>query len=241
MASASDALPPAQPLGPLLPDWTPRPPPPRAPFTGRYCRLEPLDATAHASDLHDAYQPDPGGQLWTYLPYGPFPDLAAYRAWVEERSREADPLFFAIVDPVSGRAVGVASYLRVDPRNGSIEVGHLAYSSRLQRTAAATEAMYLMMEQAFALGYRRYEWKCHSLNAPSRAAALRLGFKFEGLFRQAAVVKGRSRDTAWYSILDVEWPAVRRALECWLAPDNFDTTGRQRLSLSELTRYPHSA
>jgi RimJ/RimL family protein N-acetyltransferase len=146
-----------------------------------------------------------------------------------------DPLFFAIVDAKTGRAVGLASYLRIDPRVGSIEVGHLRFSSLLQRTPAATEAMALMMRRAFELGYRRYEWKCDALNAPSRAAAERLGFEFEGIFRQARLNKGRNRDTAWFSILDREWPALRPAFERWLDPANFDANGKQRARLSELT------
>jgi RimJ/RimL family protein N-acetyltransferase len=204
-------------------------------MAGRCCRLEPLSAAAHGADLWAANALDREGDMWTYLPYGPFADQAAYGAWLAESARSADPLFFAIIDAASGRAVGVASWLRIDPRNGVIEVGHLAFSPRLQRTPAASEAMYLMMERAFALGYRRYEWKCHAFNRPSRIAAQRLGFSFEGVFRQAAVVKGRSRDTAWYSIIDGEWPALRAAFLAWLAPGNFSADGRQRLALSALT------
>ena len=178
--------------------------------------------------------------MWTYLPYGPFDSLDTYRAWTEEMSRRSDPLFFAIIDRnsghPSGRVVGLASYLRIDPAAGSIEVGHLHYSPLLQRTPAATEAMFLMMERAFNLGYRRYEWKCDALNAPSRAAAQRLGFTFEGIFRQAVVVKGRNRDTAWFSIIDAEWPALANAFRRWLDPANFDPQGKQRERLSTLTR-----
>lgn len=170
--------------------------------------------------------------MWAYLPYGPFESLATYGEWLGQMSSKPDPLFFAIIDQGSDRPVGVASYLRIDPEKGSIEVGHLAFSPLLQRTAAATEAMYLMMARAFALGYRRYEWKCNTLNAASRAAAERLGFTFEGVFRQAAVVKGRNRDTAWYSVIDGEWPRLREAFERWLAPANFDETGRQRAPLA---------
>src|SRR3954465_7648131 len=144
-------------------------------------------------------------------------------------------MFFAIVDRITGKPAGVASVLRVDPANGCIEVGGLAYSPLLQRKPAATEAMFLIMGQAFKLGYRRYEWKCNALNAPSRAAAQRLGFSYEGIFRQATVVKGRNRDTAWYSIIDAEWPALRQAYEAWLAPANFDAHGNQRTQLSALT------
>jgi len=222
-----------QPVGDPVPDWTPRPRPPRTTMLGRTCRLEPLDAARHAAALHDANLLDADGRGWTYLPYGPFASLADYRDWVTATASVDDPVFYAIVDATSAEPVGVASYLRIEPALGSIEVGHLRFSPRLQRTVAATEAMYLMMARAFdELGYRRYEWKCDALNAPSRAAAERLGFTFEGIFRQAVVVKGRNRDTAWFSILDREWPALRAAFEAWLAPANFDATGRQRTPLA---------
>jgi RimJ/RimL family protein N-acetyltransferase len=224
-----------QPIGLALPDWTPPPPPPREPISGRFCRLEPLDADTHAQALYAANALDTEGRLWTYLPYGPFPTFESYRPWVETAARSRDPLFYAIVAAESGRAVGLASYLRIAPEAGSIELGHLCYSPRLQRTSAATEAIYLLLEQAFQLGYRRCEWKCDALNAPSRAAALRLGFSFEGLFRQATVYKGRNRDTAWYAIIDRDWPALRKAYARWLAPANFDEQGRQRMRLSALT------
>ena len=173
--------------------------------------------------------------MWTYMGYGPFADLRAYTNWMERACLGPDPLFFAIIDRRTDRAAGVASYLRIDPENGSIEVGHIAYSPLLQRTAAATEAMYLMMRWAFNAGYRRYEWKCNALNAPSRAAALRLGFSFEGVFRQATIVKSRNRDTAWYAVIDAEWPALDTAYRAWLAPGNFDSAGRQRVPLTALT------
>jgi RimJ/RimL family protein N-acetyltransferase len=224
-----------QPVGPPVPGWKPARLPGRETLEGRFCRLEPLDPGRHAAALHEANGLDAEGRNWTYLPYGPFDTLEAYRAWMEETCRGGDPLFYAVVDPATGGATGVASYLRIDPANGSIEVGHINYSPLLQRTPAATEAMYLMMGQAFGLGYRRYEWKCNALNAASRAAAERLGFSFEGLFRQAAVVKGRSRDTAWYSVIDGEWPALREAFLRWLDPSNFDGQGRQRTRLSALT------
>lgn len=216
-----------------LPDWTPSRVPERAPMTGRHCTMVPLDAARHATDLHEAYSLDSAGDMWTWLAYGPFATLAAYRAWAEDRQRSSDPLFFTIVEETSGRATGVASYLRIDPPNGVIEVGHLAFSSRLQRTPAATEAMYLMMRQAFDLGYRRYEWKCNANNLGSRRAAERLGFTFEGTFRQHMVYKGRNRDTAWYSIVDAEWPRVRAGFERWLDAANFDRDGRQRRSLAQ--------
>jgi len=202
---------------------------------GRFCRVEPLDPERHAHDLHIANQGDLDGGMWTYLSVGPFGDEDAYRAWLTGAARSEDPLFYAIVDAESGQAVGLASYLRIDPANGVIEVGHLQFSPRLQRTPAATEAMYLMMRRAFEeLGYRRYEWKCDSLNAPSRAAAGRYGFRFEGIFRQAIVYKGRNRDTAWFSITDAEWPHVKAAFERWLAPENFDAAGGQLQKLATL-------
>ncbi len=222
-------------IGPPLPGWTPRPRPSRKPLVGCRCRLEALDGARHAEALHAGYAEDDEGANWTYLPYGPFASAAEYRAWVDEMAQREDPLFYAIVDASTDAPVGVASYLRIQPQDGVIEVGHLNYSPALQRTAAATEAMYLMMRHAIQeLGYRRYEWKCDSHNAPSRRAAERLGFRYEGVFRQDKVMKGRNRDNAWFSILDGEWPAIRRALEAWLDPGNFDASGRQRARLGAL-------
>jgi len=224
-----------QPIGVPVPHWTPRPIPPRTPMQGGLCRLEPLDGAKHASTLFEAHAADREGRNWTYLPYGPFASAAEYTRWVEWAAAQEDPQFFAIVQQASGRPVGAASYLRIEPAMGVIEVGHLAFSPALQRTPAATEAMYLMLRRAFdELGYRRYEWKCDSLNAPSVAAAKRLGFRFEGTFRQAVIVKGRNRDTSWLSIIDSEWPAVKQALEGWLAPANFDAAGAQRRRLGDL-------
>ena len=224
-----------QPIGFALPGWTPPASPPRGDLLGRYCRLEPLDADRHATKLFAANALDVEQRMWTYLPYGPFDAFDQYQEWIRSVHNSADPLFFAVINPPTNRPVGVVSYLRIEPKSGSIEVGHLAYSPSLQRTPAATEAMFLMMRQAFELGYRRYEWKCDSLNLPSRAAAERLGFTFEGVFRQATVYKLRSRDTAWYSIIDRDWPRLEAAFERWLAPDNFDEQGRQRCRLSDLT------
>ena len=224
-----------QPIGPALPDWSPRPRPPRAPMEGRFCRLVPLDAAAHADALYATYSAAPDTRGWTYLGDEMPESTEAYRARLATQQASEDPLFHAILDPASGDALGIASYLRIDPGNGVIEVGHLHFGPRLQRAPAATEAMALMMARAFdELGYRRYEWKCDSLNAPSRAAALRLGFTFEGIFRNAVVVKGRSRDTAWFSITDAEWPRVRAGFAAWLDPSNFDGAGRQRRGLADL-------
>jgi RimJ/RimL family protein N-acetyltransferase len=193
--------------------------------------LEPLSPDRHVTDLYEAFSRDSDGAMWTYLPVGPFATKAAYEDWIRDIVTKTDPQFYAIIDSASGKAVGSASLMRIVPQHGCIEVGHLAFSPLLQRTTAATEAMYLMMRRAFELGYRRYEWKCHSLNYPSRAAAERLGFEFEGIFRQAVVVKGHNRDTAWYSIVDTEWPQRKLAFEKWLDPANFDSSGRQLTKL----------
>jgi RimJ/RimL family protein N-acetyltransferase len=224
-----------QPIGVEVRGWTPPPVPPRDPMAGRSCRVEPLDPSRHAEQLHAANALDRDGRNWTYLPYGPFAALGAYVSWLNGVAAATDPMFHTIVDLRSGEAVGIASYLRIDPAAGSIEVGHINYSPKLQRTVAGTEAMYLMMKRAFELGYRRYEWKCHALNAPSRAAAQRFGFSYEGIFRQARVDKGRNRDTAWYAIIDREWPALDAAFRRWLDPANFDDHGRQRTPLATLT------
>ncbi len=224
-----------QPIGAPLPDWSARPVPPHSAIEGRFCRVEPLDPERHATDLFAANSEDVEGRNWTYLPYGPFRSFELYRGYLDAAARRGDPLVHAIIDRPSGHAVGVASLMRVDPASGVIEVGGINYSPRLQRRPAATEAMYLLMRRVFdELGYRRYEWKCDSLNAPSRAAAQRLGFRYEGLFRQATVYKGRSRDTAWFSILDSEWPDLRTAFERWLDPANFDNHGHQRSGLASL-------
>lgn len=221
-----------QPVGTSLPDWQERPRPQRIVLEGRYCRLEPVDAHKHAQDLFEAYAEAPDGSDWTYMMGGPFPDPASYRAYAEALQKSEDPLHYAVIDAASGRAVGTMSLMRIEPRHGVVEVGHIALSRRLKRTRVATEAQFLLMRYAFAqLGYRRYEWKCDSLNAPSRQAAQRLGFTFEGIFRQAIVYRGRNRDTAWFSIIDGEWPALGAAFERWLAPENFDAEGKQRQSL----------
>ena len=202
---------------------------------GRHCRVVTLDAAAHAAALHRAYAADAEGRNWTYQRYGPFDSAADYAAWVESVQASETEVFYAVEELPSGRPVGVASYLRIDPAMGCIEVGHLTYAPALQRTAAATEAMHLMMRRAFdELGYRRYEWKCDSLNAPSLSAAKRLGFRYEGTFRQAVVSKGRNRDTAWLAITDKEWPAVRSAQEAWLDASNFDANGTQRRRLEAI-------
>ncbi len=224
-----------QPIGNAVAHWTQPPAPARETMQGHYCRLEPLDVALHAKSLFAANQLDQQGRNWTYLPYGPFNSFDDYRQWIENTCLGDDPLFFAIRDLTTDEVGGVASYLRITPESGSIEVGHLNFSPRLQQTPVATEAMYLMMQRAFELGYRRYEWKCHALNAPSRTAAQRLGLSMEGVFRQHTVVKGRNRDTAWYAAIDDQWPDLRQAFATWLSPENFDETGKQRVRLSSLT------
>ena len=224
-----------QPIGPEVSGWTERPRPSRTPMLGAHCRIEPVDVERHAGDLHAAYAESFDDADWTYL----FPerprDAGACREYVERLTTTTDPMHYAVVDLTSGKAVGTAALMRVDPVHGVIEVGSIVYSPRLQKTRAGTEAMYLLMRHAFDdLGYRRYEWKCDNLNAPSHAAARRYGFVFEGIFRQAIVYKGRNRDTAWYSITDAEWPRVRAGFEAWLSADNFDSAGAQRTSLAAL-------
>jgi len=197
---------------------------------GRYASLVALEPSTQASALFEAFRKDDTG--WTYLPYGPFTDLASFRAWLDGVAATDDPLFFTLLDE-SGAPAGLASYLRIAPDMGSIEVGHIHYAVALRQGRAATEIMYLMMRRAFdELGYRRYEWKCDDLNAPSRRAADRLGFTYEGTFRKHVIYKGRSRDTAWYAITDDEWPALKRAFETWLEPSNFDALGKQKRALA---------
>lgn len=222
-----------QPVGVRLDGWTPPPAPTRMVMEGRYCRLEPLTLD-HAPALFEALSEDREGRTWTYMPNGPFKSLDDYRGWVWTAAQGADPLHYTIL--AGGRPVGTASYLRIAPAAGSIEVGYITFAPALQKTRAATETMYLMMRWAFEAGYRRYEWKCDALNAASRRAAQRLGLSYEGIFRQAVIVKGRNRDTAWLAATDSEWPAIRDAMEAWLDPANFDADGAQRQSLAALTR-----
>ena len=221
-------------VGEPMPHWTARVHPPRSPIEGQYCRLEPLELR-HAADLFKAYSQASDGRDWTYMPVGPFDNAASYRDYVERAAVSPDPQHYAVIDLKTGVAIGTLALMRIDRANGVIEVGSVAFSPLLKRTPISTEAQYLLMKHAFdELGYRRYEWKCDALNAPSRQAAARLGFQFEGIFRQAVLYKGRTRDTAWFSIIDKEWPAVRAAFEQWLAPENFDGQGQQRKSLTEI-------
>ncbi|MDK3073216.1 GNAT family protein [Sedimentitalea sp. JM2-8] len=224
---------PERPLGAVVENWTPPEAPGGEILEGRYARLEPLSAKDHAAPLFAAYAGHDA--IWDYMPCGPFGTEAQYRDWVRETVANPAHMFYAIRDRETGEIGGVASYLRIDPAAGSIEVGNIAYGPSLQRTRAATETMTLMMGWAFDAGYRRYEWKCNALNAPSRRAAQRLGFSYEGVFRQALVVKGRNRDTAWFAAIDKEWPALRDAFGQWLDPANFDGSGRQITPLGRLT------
>lgn len=224
-----------QPIGPEVAGWSARARPARAALTGQYCRLEPLDPQRHGSALYRAYMEAPDGRDWTYL-FDERPEQRAdFDSYLDNLAASQDPLHFAIIESRSKEALGTAALMRIDPTHGSIEVGWITFSPRLKRSAAGTEAMYLLMRLAFdELGYRRFEWKCDSLNAASRAAAERYGFTFEGIFRNAVIYKGRSRDTAWYSITDQDWPRVRSALVAWLDPANFDQHGRQRQKLRDL-------
>ncbi|KQT60735.1 MULTISPECIES: GNAT family N-acetyltransferase [unclassified Aureimonas] len=216
-----------------LDQWTPRPRPGNAPLSGAVVRVEPIVDSGRFGELYESFTAPGGDTLWAYLPYGPFEDRAAFESFAGTTYRTEDPLFHAIVPALSGKAEGVASLMRIDPPNGVVEIGHICLGPGLQGTRAATEAFYLLFRRVFEeLGYRRLEWKCNDANAPSKRAAERLGFTFEGLFRQHMIVKGANRDTAWYAILDSEWPAIAKGFESWLAAENFDEAGRQRRSLA---------
>lgn len=222
-----------QPIGPAMPDWTPRQQPGAVTLKGRFCSLEPLNPAKHAAELFAAYRPAP--QNWTYMFAGPFEREADYVAYAEAIAKSTDPQHYAVIDQQTGKAVGTLSLMRIEPVHGVIEVGNVAFSPLLQKTPISTEAQFLLMAYAMdELGYRRYEWKCDALNAPSRKTAERLGFVFEGIFRQAVIYKGRSRDTAWFSITDGEWPQVKAAFNAWLAPQNFDAQGMQKQSVQAL-------
>ena len=224
------------PIGPEVPAHAASRPERRV-LAGRFVRLEPLDPERHGASLWQETHGAGAAAFWQYLFDEPFADEKSFREFLVRKADSIDPLFYAIVDQASGRAVGFETLMRIDPAHRCIEVGNILYGRSLQRTPGATEAQYLLMRYVFEdLGYRRYEWKCNALNAPSRQAALRFGFSFEGIFRKHMIVRGRNRDTAWYSMLDDEWPATKAAFERWLAPANFDATGGQRASLSALRR-----
>lgn len=222
-------------LGPRVENWTPPPHPKGITLDGRHCRLVPLSADDHGADLFAANAKDTAASGWDYLPYGPFAQVDEYKDWIKTSASGDDPCFFAVEHKGLQCWAGVASYLRINPQEGSIEVGHIRFSPLLQSTIAATETMFLMMRWAFDQGYRRYEWKCNALNTRSRVAAQRLGFSYEGVFRQATMAKGRNRDTAWFAIIDSDWPAIRACYEAWLDDGNFNAEGRQIKSLSALT------
>ncbi len=224
-----------QPIGDALPAWTPRQRPPATPMEGRYCVVERLNLDSHADDLFEVLCTPEAESGWTYQRDEQPKNRDAFQAWLAANVASQDPMFHAIIDRETGKAVGIASFMRMDFANGVIEVGHIHYAPVMRRTRAGTEAMFLMMRRAFdELGFRRYEWKCDSLNAPSRSAAVRYGFTFEGIFRQAVIYKKRNRDTAWFAIIDRDWPAIKRAFEQWLDPANFDAAGRQKRTLADL-------
>ncbi|CUH66139.1 hypothetical protein TG4357_02255 [Thalassovita gelatinovora] len=216
-----------------LRNWKTPPAPTGAVLEGRYARLEKLSADRHAALLYRSFEGHDA--VWDYLPYGPFHSAAAYHRWMRDVTQDDDPLFYAIRDSETGRFGGVASYLRITPGMGVIELGHINLSPALQKTRAATEAFFLMMKWAFDQGYRRFEWKCDAGNIGSRRAAQRLGLSYEGIFRQHLIVKGRNRDTAWFAATDQEWPALQEAFTFWLSPGNFDANGRQKERLGDLT------
>jgi RimJ/RimL family protein N-acetyltransferase len=223
-----------QPVGSLVDAHQARRPE-RVTLKGRWITLVPLDAEAHAADLFEGANGGEKDRVWTYLFDGPYTDAEVFKANIAAKAASNDPLFFAILDKASGRALGYQTLMRIDAPHRVIEVGNILYTPAMQRTPGATEAQYLFARYVFDnLGNRRYEWKCNALNAPSRRAAARFGFTFEGIFRQHMIVKGRNRDTAWFSMLDTEWPARRQAFEAWLDPGNFDTSGAQKRALGDL-------
>lgn len=221
-------------LGNLVEDWSPRQKP-KAIIQGRYCMLETIEINKHAAKLFNVLSIDNQGESWTYLPYGPFDNLNEFTEWLQITTLENDTLLYAILDSKTKEPVGVSGFLRINQEHGVIEIGHIHFSKLLKQTSLATEAIYLMLRYAFdELGYRRCEWKCNDLNEPSRRAAQRFGFTFEGVFRQNYVLKNRNRDTAWFSIIDREWPGLKEKFEKWLNPTNFDASDKQILRLNEV-------
>jgi RimJ/RimL family protein N-acetyltransferase len=217
-----------------LAKWTPRPRPDRVVLEGLHVRLEPLTAKTHGDGLFGASTVADAADRFRWLPDYPPESRAAFQPWLEKAEASEDPLYFTVIDKASGRIAGRQTLMRIDPANGVIEIGNIYWGPLISRQPAATEAQFLFLKYAFdELGYRRYEWKCNDRNAPSKRAAERFGFTFEGVFRQHMIVKGENRDTAWYSILDSEWPALRQAYEQWLDPSNFDGEGRQHRRLEE--------
>lgn len=226
-----------QPVGNPLPEgWTSPPAPDRTTLIGRTVKVVPLSAENHGAELYEAFQRDEAGAGWTYMANGPYENVDDFVEWLESAEVSPDPMFFAYLSAGTGKAIGYGSLMRIDPAMGIIEIGNIRMSPLLQRTTMSTEAIHLTAQYIFDLGYRRFEWKCDHLNAPSRRAAERLGFQFEGIFRKGMHYKGRSRDTAWYSIIDDEWPAIRDAQKTWLAASNFDADGHQKQSLALLVK-----
>ncbi len=227
-----------QPIGDPV-EWSGAKRPDRTVMNGRFCRVEPIDIEKHSADLFAAYSADKEDRIWTYLAYGPFKSANDFREWMAATCLGDDPQFHVIIDGATNKAVGVASYLRMVPNMGVIEVGHINFSPALQKTPAATEAMFLLMQRVFQLGYRRYEWKCDALNEGSMRAAERLGFRYEGVFQQALVYKGRNRDTAWFSVIDKEWPKLEKAYVEWLSEENIGEDGQQVETLGALMGNPY--
>jgi len=223
-------------IGNIVENFVVPPHPKGVVLDGVNVRLEPLNVDSHVHDLFEANSIDKEGLNWIYLPYGPFATVQSFSNWLQEHERKDDPIFFSIIRKTDGKAIGVASYLRINPSNGSIEVGHINYSPLLQRTKEGTEAMYLMMKWVFENGYRRYEWRCNALNQRSRNAAQRLGFSYEGVFRQMMIAKGRNRNTAWFAAIDKEWGALSECFIKYLSEDNFTDDGKPKISLSSLTK-----
>jgi RimJ/RimL family protein N-acetyltransferase len=225
------------PIGPMVANPAPVKRPERIVLEGRYCRLEPLDPARHGDDLFKASTPADAAARFLYLFEEPPTTRGDFQAWLEKSAASADPLFFAVIDKATGRCEGRQTFMRIDPVHHVIEIGSIYWGPAISRSRVTTEANFLFAQYAFdVLGYRRYEWKCHALNAPSRASALRLGFSYEGLFRRAVIIKGRTRDTTWYAMIGEEWPRLKRAYETWLDPANFDADGRQKQALSDLTK-----
>ncbi len=222
-----------QSLGPAMPEFAPRPAPARQIIEGRYCRLEPVSLSKHGQDLYQAHFSIDDDRFWTYLLSEKPKDRDECMAYVESLTNTTDPTHYAVVDQKTGKALGSLSLMRIDQHNGVVEIGHVNFSPLLQKTTQATEALYLLLNYVFKdLGYRRCEWKCDNFNQPSKIAATRFGFSFEGVFRQAIITKGRSRDTAWFAIIDQDWPELAQNYERWLAPSNFDAAGAQKSKLN---------
>ena len=224
---------PSRPVGPIVSPLPSGKLPDLSPIHGRWMRLDPLNADRHVAELYESISGENADDgMWSYMAFGPFPTLENFTEWLKQRQALRDPWFYTLVNIQTGKAMGMGAFMRADPANGAIEIGNIWLAPSLQRTREGTESLYLMMRHAFDdLGVRRLEWKCDALNAPSRRAALRYGFTFEGIFRQHFIIKGRNRDTAWFSMIDTEWPAVRAGFVAWLAPENFDERAREKAKL----------